>query len=135
MILQLKFKVIMKVIVVVLALMALCLSLLAETGLMVYLWWAACHNHFGVEIGDKAMVVSFIINYIWCSIALVLMVLQSVRWASLGHRNAKGYLSLWCAFMLLFGDEFTRVAVDLFMALVTHQDWASFKYRDNVWIW
>ena len=41
----------------------------------------------------------------------------------------------WAIFVCLRGDESTRVAVDILVALVTGQDIDTFDYRAHVWVW
>ena len=121
---------------VVLAAMVVGLCLMAEVTFMVYLWWAVCQGYFGILEPYEDAVVAHIVNYIWTNVIFLMMVLYDARRSVLERRRTYSFsVTTWTLSMFLYGDECTRVAVDVGMARFTGQDLSIFEYRSNVWIW
>ena len=63
------------------------------------------------------------------------MVYQGVHVAREGRLCWILGLDLWVLMAMRRGDEATRLAVDVLVAMFTGQDMATFDYRTNVWVW
>ena len=103
---------------------------------MMYLWsWAVGHGDFGITERDQPEVLAFIKQYLLTCLFLITMVWQGLHVARAGRLCWLVGLDLWFLMMMLRGDESTRIAVDILVALFTGQDMATFEYRANVWVW
>ena len=111
-------------------------SLLVEISVMTYLMhWAIPRGDFGITWPYQHTATAYLWQYLWNSVGLAFIVYKGCRGDRSGVLFWGVTLDVWAILACLPGDESTRVAVDILVALVTGHDRDSFDYRAHVWVW